>query len=156
MRAGEKSWLTGLACGCVPYVSVAQKENKAKMATQSLLYLLSLAQSNADSRVSHANEIGIIKKEHSKKRKPFEQKTRCMCLWPYSSLSKNMRFRILWTTFVCVCMYVCIYIYIYMREKLKNKLIQSEGFIVKESRGYNFSVLINHHQDFRKDDIKCL
>ena len=36
-ECGEKSWLTGLACGCVSYVSVAQKENKkkAKMAMHS-------------------------------------------------------------------------------------------------------------------------
>ena len=37
-----------------------------------------------------------------------------------------------------------IYIYIY---KLKNKVIQKEGFNVKESQHYNVSVLMNHHQD---------
>ena len=35
-------------------------------------------------------------------------------------------------------------------EKLKNKIIQSEEFIVKESWGYNVSVLINDHQDLEK------
>ena len=61
--------------------------------TQSLLYLLSLAQSNADSRVSHANEIvEYYKKEHSKKRRQFEQKVCCVCLWRYSSLSNYSKF----------------------------------------------------------------
>ena len=31
------------------------------------------------------------------------------------------------------------------REKLKNKVIQSDEFIVKENRRSNVSVLINHH-----------
>ena len=48
---------------------------------QLLLYVLSLAQSNADSRVSHANEIvGYYKKEHLKKWIQFEQKACCVCL----------------------------------------------------------------------------
>ena len=34
-------------------------------------------------------------------------------------------------------------------EKLENKIIQSDGFIVKESQRYNVSVLINQHQDFK-------
>ena len=33
-------------------------------------------------------------------------------------------------------------------EKLKNKVIQREEFIVKENRRHNISVLINHHKDF--------
>ena len=39
-------------------------------------------------------------------------------------------------------------------EKWKNKVIQREEFIVKESQRYNVSVLITHHQDFRKEDIE--
>ena len=35
-------------------------------------------------------------------------------------------------------------------EKLKNKVIQSEEFNMKESRRYNVSVLTNHHQDLEK------
>ena len=34
-------------------------------------------------------------------------------------------------------------------EKIFKKVIQSDEFIVKESRWYNVSVLINHHQDFK-------
>ena len=41
------------------------------------------------------------------------------------------------------------------RERLKSKIIPSEESIVKESQHHNVSVLINHHQDFRKDDIEC-
>ena len=33
------------------------------------------------------------------------------------------------------------------REILKNKVIQGEEFDVKESRRFNVSVSINHHQD---------
>ena len=33
------------------------------------------------------------------------------------------------------------------REKLENKVTESEQFNMKESRRYNVSVLINHHQD---------
>ena len=36
------------------------------------------------------------------------------------------------------------------REKFKNKVIQSEEFNIKESRRYNVSVSINHHQDLEK------
>ena len=36
-------------------------------------------------------------------------------------------------------------------EKLKNKVIQSDEFIVKESRRYNISVLINYQQNFKND-----
>ena len=32
-----------------------------------------------------------------------------------------------------------------MEKNLKNKVIQSKEFIVKESRCYNISVFINHH-----------
>ena len=35
-------------------------------------------------------------------------------------------------------------------EKLKNKVIQSEEFNVKERQCYDVSVLINHHQDLEK------
>ena len=45
--------------------------------------------------------------------------------------------------------YIYIYIYIY-GEKLKNKVIQSEEFNMKESQCYNFLVLINHHLDLEK------
>ena len=48
---------------------------------------------------------------------------------------------------VCVCMYVCV---CECGEKLKNKLIQSEEFDMKESWRYNVSVLIDHHQDLEK------
>ena len=53
--------------------------------------------------------------------------------------------------------YIYIYIYIYrymgvnngkdqrMWRKLKNKVIRSEEFNMKESRRYNVSVSINHH-----------
>ena len=42
------------------------------------------------------------------------------------------------------------------REKLKNKVIQSDGFIVKESRRYNVSALINRWlSGLRKDYIAC-
>ena len=37
---------------------------------------------------------------------------------------------------------------------MKNKVIQNDEFIVKESRRYNILVLINHHQDFKNDDTK--
>ena len=40
-------------------------------------------------------------------------------------------------------------------RKLENKVIQSDEFIMKESRRYNVSILISHHQDFRKDVIDC-
>ena len=40
-------------------------------------------------------------------------------------------------------------------EKLKIKVIQSDGFIVKESGRFRISVLINNHQDFRNDDPEC-
>ena len=44
-----------------------------------------------------------------------------------------------------------IYIYIYIYgEKFLNKVIQSDKFIVKESRRSSVSVLINNHQDFKK------
>ena len=54
-----------------------------------------------------------------------------------------------------------LYIYIYMEvnngkesdnmeKKMKNKVIQSEEFNVKESRHYNVSVLINHLQNLEK------
>ena len=33
------------------------------------------------------------------------------------------------------------------QEKFKNKVIKSDEFIVKESRNYNVSLLINHHQN---------
>ena len=36
------------------------------------------------------------------------------------------------------------------REILKNKEIQGKESNAKESRRYNVSVLINHHQDFNK------
>ena len=35
-------------------------------------------------------------------------------------------------------------------EKLKNKVIQSEGFNLKQTRRYTVSVLINHHPDLKK------
>ena len=38
---------------------------------------------------------------------------------------------------------------------MKNKVILSDEFIVKKSRRYNVSVLMNHHQMLRNDDIKC-
>ena len=50
-----------------------------------------------------------------------------------------------------------IYIYIYIereRERRKNKVFQSDEFIVKESQCYNVSVLINHHQDLKNNDTK--
>ena len=47
-----------------------------------------------------------------------------------------------------------IYIYIY-GQKLKIEVIQHGEIIGKESRRSNVSVLINHPQDFRKDDIEC-
>ena len=37
---------------------------------------------------------------------------------------------------------------------MKNKLILSDVFIVKESRRFNVLVLINHHQESKNDDIK--
>ena len=36
------------------------------------------------------------------------------------------------------------------RKILENKVIQSEEYNVKESRRYNISVSINHHQDLEK------
>ena len=36
-----------------------------------------------------------------------------------------------------------------------DKVTENEEFIVKESRRNNISVLIHHHQDFRKDDTDC-
>ena len=42
-----------------------------------------------------------------------------------------------------------------MEKKSKNKVIQSEEYITKESRRYYVSVLIDQHQDFWKDDIEC-
>ena len=61
--------------------------------------------------------------------------------------------------YICVCK--CIYIYIYSvfyvawcGEELKNKVIQRAEFIVKETRRY-ISLLMNHHPDLRKGDIKC-
>ena len=51
--------------------------------------------------------------------------------------------------YVCVCMRIGMYMYV---EKLKNKVFQRDEFIVKESRRYNISVLISHHQDFKNDD----
>ena len=42
--------------------------------------------------------------------------------------------------YVCVCVYV-------WREKLKNKVFQTEEFNVKESQRYYVSVLMNSHQD---------
>ena len=42
-----------------------------------------------------------------------------------------------------------IYLSIYLSgEKLKNKVIQTEEFDMKDSRHYNVSVLINYHQDW--------
>ena len=35
-------------------------------------------------------------------------------------------------------------------EKIENKVIQSEEFDMEESRCYNVSVSINHHQDLEK------
>ena len=40
--------------------------------------------------------------------------------------------------------------YIFYGEKLKNKVIKSEEFNVKERQHYNISVLLNHHQDLEK------
>ena len=37
-----------------------------------------------------------------------------------------------------------------MEKILKNKVIQSEEFTMKESRRYNVSVTINHPQDLEK------
>ena len=48
-------------------------------------------------------------------------------------------------------MYILVYMY---GEKLKNKVIQSDEFIVKESRRYNDPILINYRQYFRKDDTE--
>ena len=50
----------------------------------------------------------------------------------------------------CVHTHTHTHIYIY-KEKLKNKVIQSDDFIVKESRRYNVSVLRNYHQNFKND-----
>ena len=41
-------------------------------------------------------------------------------------------------------------------EKLKNKVILSDEYFMKESRRYNLSILINHHQDFKDDDTNTL
>ena len=53
---------------------------------------------------------------------------------------------------ILVYIYIYIYIYIYMYicmyvcgEKLKNKVIQSGEFNMKENRPYDISVLINHY-----------
>ena len=35
-------------------------------------------------------------------------------------------------------------------KKFKNKVIQSKESIAKETRRYNVSILINHHQDLEK------
>ena len=51
-------------------------------------------------------------------------------------------------------MYIYIYIYIY-GEKLKNKVIQSEEFNMKESQCYNVLVLINYQSGLRKDHTEC-
>ena len=76
------------------FQSLKRKTESQNDDIQSLLYLLSLAQSNTDSRVSHANEIvGYYKEEHSKKRRQFEQKACCVCLCRYSSLSNCKLFR---------------------------------------------------------------
>ena len=62
------------------FQSLKRKTKSQNGDTQSLLYLLSLAQSNANSQVSHLNEIvGYYKKEHSKKRRQFEPKESCVC-----------------------------------------------------------------------------
>ena len=46
--------------------------------------------------------------------------------------------------------FINIYIYIYIWRKIeKNKVVQTDEFIVKASQHYNISVLINHHQDFK-------
>ena len=37
-----------------------------------------------------------------------------------------------------------------MWQKLKNKVIQSEEFDMKESWRYNISFLVNQHQDLKK------
>ena len=37
----------------------------------------------------------------------------------------------------------------------KNKVIQSNEFMVKESQWYNVPVLINHHQDIRNEYTNC-
>ena len=39
------------------------------------------------------------------------------------------------------------------RKKFKKQVIQSEEFNEKESRRSKVLVLMNHHQEFRKDDI---
>ena len=47
---------------------------------------------------------------------------------------------------VCVGIYIYIYIYIYMGVELKNKVIQSKEFDMKESRRYNDSTLLPFDQ----------
>ena len=42
---------------------------------------------------------------------------------------------------------------IYIWKKLKDRVIQSDEFIVKESRRFNVFFLINHHQGFKIYDI---
>ena len=44
-----------------------------------------------------------------------------------------------------MCVYVCV-----RGEKMKNKVIQTEEFDMKENQRYNVSVLINHHQNLEK------
>ena len=43
-----------------------------------------------------------------------------------------------------------------VRRKIEKKAIQSEEFNVKESRRYNVSVLMNHHQDLEKMILSIL
>ena len=60
---------------------------------------------------------------------------------------------------MCVCVCVCVWI---MEknpkygEKLKNKVIQSKEFNVKESRWYNVSVLIHLMASFLSPDASLL
>ena len=60
-------------------------------------------------------------------------------------------------------MYIYIYIYIDVNNGKESDIIEknwktsksSYEFIVKESRSYNVSVLINHHQHIKNDDTEC-
>ena len=91
---------------------------------------------------------------------PFESSFNCqVCIYIYIYIYiyicmcvclVTVRFFTMWSLF-CVRTYITynkkVYISVY---KLKNQVIQSGEFNMKESQCYNVSVLINHHQDLEK------
>ena len=75
-----------------------------------------------------------------------------------------------WYVYIYIYIYIYIYLFIYLfiylevnngkeshseEKNRKTNGSKSTEFMAKDSRRYNVSFLINHHQDFKDGDIKC-